>query len=249
MKDVPRRRVERRERPEMHSVGVVRSVGNEGAVARQGFVRCARRESSVPVEECEKCTRAVAVAYGRDGQVGSITCYSEPDPRGERHMRTNLTLPRLSVSDIMTRNVLCVRPDLSLDAVTELFVESGLKAAPVVDDTGKLLGIVSESEVLIDVYARAGTDEREDAYLEDEQLRLVSATRTVADVMVPFAFTLPENAPITRAAAVMAFEGIYRLTVVSEDGNVVGILSAGDILYWLSKADGYALPPPKKVGT
>jgi len=230
----------KRNDPSLHSVGTVRTVGNEGGVQDRGFVRCHRREMSVAVEECLKCEHKESATRGPGGVVMGITCLDLPSGAASNDRVHPLLLSRLTIADIMTRNVLCVRPDLSIDAVTQLFVESGLKAVPVVDDQGVLLGIVSESEVLLDVYAQESGKGKSAL---DEATR----PRSVSDVMIPFAFTLPETAPVTRAAAVMAFEGTYRVTVVSAEGEVVGILSAADILYWLAKADGYALPPPKHL--
>ncbi len=233
-----------RDKPELHPVGFVRALGAEGA-SHQDWVRCERSGGSVPLERCRACPRCVALALREDGSVRSVTCLTGAMLDGERvESREPLRVPRVTVGDLMTRNVVCVRPDLSLDAVTELFVETGLKAAPVVDEAGTVLGVVSESDVLVDVYAQASASER--APFEDEAPEIAGRSRTVADVMLPVVLTLPETASITRAAALMAFEGVYRVTVVSEDGRVVGVLSAGDVLYWLARADGYALPPPKR---
>lgn len=55
-------------------------------------------------------------------------------------------------------------------------------------------------------------------------------------------FTLPESASLSKAAALMAFEGVHRLPILSNDGKVVGILSALDVLRWLAKQQGYVVP-------
>ena len=237
--------------PSLHSVGVVRTVGLEGAVTDSRYVACRRREATVNVARCLDCQHKQNVKYVTKTQPVAVTCFDASDTRSTNRP---LELPRLTVGDVMTRNVLCVRPELSLDAVTELFIESGLKAVPVVDENGNLLGILSESEVLLDVFAQTPATPANDpdpavASGASKVKTRVSAARTVADVMMPFALTLTENAPISQAAAVMAFEGTYRITVLSAEGEVVGILSAADVLYWLAKADGYALPPPKHLKT
>jgi CBS-domain-containing membrane protein len=98
-----------------------------------------------------------------------------------------------------------------------------------VDGEAKLIGFVSESEITLDV----------------QMNRAVDRPRTVADVMLPYALTLPESASVTQAAAVLAFEGQQRLAVVSPAGAVIGVLSASDILYWLARSDGHLLPRPR----
>jgi CBS-domain-containing membrane protein len=182
-------------------------------------------------------------------RAGSVIC-RVPSARPEAEQADALKLARASVGDLMTRNVLCVRPDLSLDAVTELFVQSGLKAAPVVDEQNVLLGMVTESDVLIDVHAQCRVREPEsyrELEVQGERLHETAAVRTVAEVMMPVVLTLREGAPMTQAAALMAFEGVFHLVVLSREGKVVGILSAADILYRLARSDGYVLPRPHRL--
>jgi CBS domain-containing protein len=59
--------------------------------------------------------------------------------------------------------------------------------------------------------------------------------------MTPLALALPEGATVSRAAALMAYEGVHRIPIVSDDGVVVGILAAVDVLRWLATSSGYAL--------
>lgn len=153
------------------------------------------------------------------------------DVTPEKAAAPPLHLPRLCVADIMTRNVLCVRPELSLDAALQALVENRLKAAPVVDERGAVLGIVSESDVLLDVHARAD-----------------GGTRTVADVLMPVPCTLPPEASVTRAAAIMVSEELPYLVVVAENGVVRGLVSTFDVLWWVARADGFVLPPPQNHG-
>ena len=73
------------------------------------------------------------------------------------------------------------------------------------------------------------------AWLHVEEL----ATATVADIMMPSAFTIGEDASALRAVALMASERVHRVPVVGSDGTVVGILSTLDLLSWLSRTCGY----------
>jgi CBS domain-containing protein len=57
--------------------------------------------------------------------------------------------------------------------------------------------------------------------------------------MTPVVFAVPENAPIEKAAALMAFEGVHRVPVVSSAGQIVGILSSLDIISWLAERTGW----------
>ncbi len=212
----------------VHPIAYVRTIREEGS-ERRGLVFCRRRGESVPVETCGHCAHFVKVVAGTDGADGlycgprELACESEDG-------LTPLQLPRISVATLMTRNIVCVRPELSLDALSALFLETGLKAVPVIDPSARLVGFVSEVEMMLTIQSvRAGAD----------------AAKTVADVMMPYALTLPETASVTRAAAVMAFEGQSRVAIVSSEGQIVGVLSASDIMYWLARADGHVLPRPR----
>ncbi|MFO0572110.1 MAG: CBS domain-containing protein [Polyangiaceae bacterium] len=155
------------------------------------------------------------------------------------------------VSEVMTRNVVCVPPELGVEALTSLFLERGISGAPVVDGAGRALGVVSKTDVLRDYADRGETAEvgkpevhQGGISAELDRGMHVQALRepTVRDVMTPLAFTLPESASIARASALMALEGVHRVPVVTSAGKVVGILSALDVLRWLARSEGYAVP-------
>lgn len=61
----------------------------------------------------------------------------------------------------------------------------------------------------------------------------------VEDVMMPLVFALYETAAVSQAAGLMAVEGVHRLLVASPRGELVGILSALDVMRWLADRDGY----------
>lgn len=155
------------------------------------------------------------------------------------------------VSEVMTKHVVCVPPDLGIEALTDLFLERGISGAPVVDASGRTLGVVSKTDVLRDYADRGETGEVGKPEVQAGGIRAqldrgmhVQETKdaTVQDVMTPLAFTLTEDASIARASALMALEGVHRVPVVAKNGKVVGILSALDVLRWLAKTEGYAVP-------
>ena len=67
---------------------------------------------------------------------------------------------------------------------------------------------------------------------------------TAADVMTPVVHTLPENAPLSFAIALIALEDIEQVPVVSSDGEVVGLLAARDAVRWFAQKMGYVVKPP-----
>ncbi|HEY6879052.1 MAG TPA: CBS domain-containing protein [Polyangiales bacterium] len=206
-----------------HSIAFLHVVGSEGE-SHSGHVLCPRMGGSVPLERCARCPRFVKVTPGAGAGHEAVHCHAGPHPPAPTNKP--LSLARTAVADLMTRNVVCVRPELSLDAVTTLFLETSLAAIPVVDDVGRLLGFVGQEEVTL-------------------AAQVAQRSMTVGDVLMPFAIAVPETTSVTQAAAVMAFEGQHRLAVTSTAGAVIGVLAASDILYWLARADGHVLPPPR----
>lgn len=151
------------------------------------------------------------------------------------------------VSTIMETDVACVKEDLSEEELITFFLVRGVHAAPVLGDGGMLRGFVS----LVDVQQHR--DDVEEAPLRVEVrggggyalgrgFHLQQPARTVADVMTRPAIHMEASAQLTHAAALMAFEGLSRLPIVDAGLRVVGLLSAVDLLRWIGRQDGYAIP-------
>jgi CBS domain-containing protein len=159
-------------------------------------------------------------------------------------------LERVTVGDIMTRDVIAVHPDTSVETLMAVFLDRHISGAPVVDAFGRAIGMVSKTDIVRDHYERGDTYEIEsgrDPHGGELDLgpgfhTIDVASATVAEVMVPVAFTLTAGEPLARAAALMAYEGVHRIPVVALDGAVIGILSSIDVLRWLAEDRGYALP-------
>lgn len=219
-------------------VGHVRTVGGDGVTSTRDWVRCARQGGCVAAERCAECRDCAAISQDVDGRVTSVHCLPQMGEPSLRPARLQVTV--CSVAEVMTRDVLCVREDLSLESVLCLFVERGFKSLPVLDGEGALVGMISESDVVADVHAAAGTGEHTApaAGPLEPGMGQRDAVRTVADVMAPAALSVREDDPVTQAAAWMADGAVHRLAVLSSDGRVVGLLSAVDVLAWLASAGG-----------
>jgi CBS domain-containing protein len=124
---------------------------------------------------------------------------------------------RIPVSAIMTRDIVCARPDLNVDALKNLLVANHIGCVPIVDDRGRPKGIVTKLDLV----------ERTEPAL------------TAAEVMMPLAITLNTHATIAHAAAMMALEDFHHLMVVASDHVLVGVVSTMDIVRWLAKNDGF----------
>jgi CBS domain-containing protein len=149
----------------------------------------------------------------------------------------------------MATPVQCVSPELSVEQLTILLLEGNFSGAPVVDARGKLVGMVSKTDLLRQSSEADGNIDAEPLVLRSKQGVEYElgpgfhadriATATVEDIMAPLAFSIPETAPIAQAAALMAFEGIHRLPVVGTSGEVVGLVSSLDVLRFVAEQTGY----------
>jgi predicted transcriptional regulator len=154
-----------------------------------------------------------------DARTPAVTA-DDPNGTAARSQKAaDLTL----VSEIMAREVIAVRPELGVEALETLFSEKGISGAPVVDETGNPLGVVSKTDLL----ARRGASSTDSA--------------KVRDIMTPTTFFLSENESIAKAAGLMAFEGVHRVPVLGPRGQVVGIISSLDVMRWLARENGYAI--------
>lgn len=203
-------------RPSQLPISSVR-VASATTLSERHLVYCQRRSATVAVGQCRGCRHFRSLQRAPDGAVAAVVCDEAPsDPR-----EATITLRRLSVGDLMTRDVLCVRPDLPLETAAMLLLEQPERPLPVVNERGQVLGTITDCDAQLEIQAQ-----RRDS-------------GTVLDAMTPGAVTVPESTSLTRAAAVMAFEGVSCLIVLSPGATVVGVLTAGDLLAWLALADGY----------
>lgn len=145
------------------------------------------------------------------------------------------------VSSIMTARVVSFTADTPADQATRLMLEKGISGAPVVDEAGRPIGMVSKTDLLESLYEslKADTEEQANAALSERKVEQSSA---VGDIMVPYLLAVSSRAPIALAAALMAYEGVHRLLVLDENNNMVGIVSSLDVLRWVAQLSGFCLP-------
>ena len=132
---------------------------------------------------------------------------------------------QLTVRDVMSDHPTTVRPDTPLREAARTLVRTGLGALPVVDEEERVLGMVSEREVirhLLTVQAFTGPDARVAA-------PAVSGRKTVRDVMTRQVLCVAPAQPLAEVASLMSNKDVDRVPVVRE-GRLVGFLTRGDIV-------------------
>jgi CBS domain-containing protein len=138
---------------------------------------------------------------------------------------------RTSLGSIMTRDLICARPDLDIATVISLVIERHVGCLPVVDGHCKPIGVITKYDVVEQLDAAMRGSSRGCPLPSDLRVE------TADDVMMPIALTLYEDASIAHAAAMMTSEGTHHVLVVDDLGLLVGVVSAKDIVDWVTKQD------------
>ncbi|UXY25231.1 CBS domain-containing protein [Streptomyces sp. HUAS TT20] len=136
--------------------------------------------------------------------------------------------PRI-VSDVMTQTVASVGRSASFKLIVEMMQDWEVSALPVLEGEGRVVGVVSEADLL-------PTEELRDSPEEGYALLRLPAdvakagALTAGDLMSSPAITVRANATLAEAARIMAREKVKRLPVVDESGLLVGVVSRVDLL-------------------
>jgi len=141
---------------------------------------------------------------------------------------------QLTVRDLMTPDVLAARPDQSLGEVARLMIEKDVRAIPVVDEGGALLGMVTHRELLrylIPKYLQKTKSGEFRAVTKTQAQRGSSDPRDlpVKEVMARAVLCLSEDQTLSDVANLMSSKDVDRFPVVRE-GVVVGFLTRADLI-------------------
>jgi len=144
----------------------------------------------------------------------------------------------MRVIDLMTAEVITVRPATPLKEAARLMVRSRVSGLPVTDDDGHLVGIITEADFLHREVERERPRRHGllDALMGGDGPALADA-ETVGEAMTTKVVTIPTDASIAEAARVMAVRDVKRLPVVDRDGKVLGIISRADVVAAFTRPD------------
>ncbi len=141
--------------------------------------------------------------------------------------------------DIMTPNVVCVDANANVRDIAQLLLEHRISAVPVVDDERKVLGIVSEGDLMRRVKEDANDNRSWWLSLftggKDAGEYIKSHGRKAYEVMTPNPLTVEENTPLHTIARLLEKHHIKRVPVIRE-GKLVGIVSRANLLQGIANA-------------
>jgi CBS domain-containing protein len=166
-----------------------------------------------------------------------------------------MAMQALLARDVMTRDVVCVRSATNLRELEKIFLEKRISGAPVVDEGGRLVGVISQTDLVYyhltrgdrpfhgsDFYRSAQIErafEGAGYQIEDYDIGLVG------EVMTPVVHTASPETPVIDLARLMAEKRVHRMIVI-EGEKVVGLVSAMDLLQVIAGAPARAESPTAK---
>ena len=137
----------------------------------------------------------------------------------------------MKVTEIMSQPVITVTPETGIKEAAELLVEHGISALPVVDSTGRLVGIVSEAD-LISIEARP--DPRSQATPLEPTAG--STPRSIAEIMTRDVVVVSAQSEVAQAARAMLDSDVKRVPIMS-GRRLVGIVSRRDLVKVIARTD------------
>lgn len=143
----------------------------------------------------------------------------------------------LTAKDIMTKEIISVDPAMMIEKFAALLLEKKISGAPVVDDDGNLIGVVTENDLI---------DQAKNVHIPtvisildsflflenpaklDEEIQKM-AGRTVGDICTKKTHSVDEDTSLNDLATIMAEKRIHTLPVV-KNGSLVGVIGKSDII-------------------
>ncbi|CAM6023365.1 unnamed protein product [Sphagnum balticum] len=192
---------------------------------------CSQADASLPSLSAHRQT-GLAMSTGYSGP--DIICLSVLPQKHDQY----------AVGDFMTRreDLVVVEASTTVDEALELLVSHRITGLPVVDDMGRLVGVVSDYDLLA-LDSISGNRSRETetglfpepgrtwkAFKEIQKLLLKTHGKTVGEVMTPSPLVVRESTNLEDAARVLLDTKFRRLPVVDDAGKLVGLLTRGNVV-------------------
>ncbi|AOW98688.1 MULTISPECIES: CBS domain-containing protein [Moorena] len=143
-----------------------------------------------------------------------------------------------TVAEVMTREPIVVQPQTPIKEVIKIIAEQSISGLPVVNEAGKLVGVISEADLL---WQETGVEPPVYIMFLDSVIYLENPARydqelhkalgqTAGEVMTGHPMSIKPDQPLRKAAKLMQEKSIHHLPVTDEAEQVIGILTSGDIV-------------------
>jgi acetoin utilization protein AcuB len=126
------------------------------------------------------------------------------------------------IKEWMTRDVITVDPETSMMRAAKLMKEKGIRRLPVVDEKGKVLGMLSDRDVKEASPSKATT-------LDVHELYYLLSEIKVKNIMTPNPITIRETDTVVKCAAIMHDKKISGIPVLNDANELVGIITQNEV--------------------
>ncbi|KQJ86915.1 CBS domain-containing protein CBSX1, chloroplastic [Brachypodium distachyon] len=198
----------------------------------------AGRRRILPSRAARGAAQQTARGNRRSSSVCAYAAAAAPAPAAGRHNGV------YTVGDFMTKkdNLHVVKPSTSVDEALEMLVQHRISGFPVIDDNWKLVGVVSDYDLLaLDSMAGCGLADKNTSMFPEvdstwktfrEIQRLLSKTngKVISDVMTPTPLVVRETTNLDAAARLLLETKYHRLPVVNSTGKLVGMITRGNVV-------------------
>lgn len=149
----------------------------------------------------------------------------------EKPVSAPMTLDAATAVELMTDNPVSIRAEASIMEAVALLTDRGFSAAPVIDEAGRPVGVVSRADILVHDREFHRAPVFPEGRLMPEGFGVEECDpSTVADIMTPGVFAVsPETSTASVVEQMLALH-VHQLFVVDEQGLLIGVVSALDIL-------------------
>jgi len=141
-----------------------------------------------------------------------------------------------TVKDVMTTQVVAVRMNATYKEMAARLREQRISAFPVLDEDNRVVGVVSEADLLVKEALEYSAPGLVGGILHHRE-QAKAAGISAADLMTKPPVTIGPNELVSRAARLMYSRKVKRLPVVNDDGRLIGIVSRADVLSVFSRSD------------
>ncbi|VAI30750.1 unnamed protein product [Triticum turgidum subsp. durum] len=201
-----------------------------------------RRLLLVPSRPARAPRRGAAPSRCRRASVRAYAAAAAPAPASGNGLQNNNGV--YTVGDFMTKkeDLHVVKVSTPVDEALEMLVQNRISGFPVIDDDWKLVGVVSDYDLLaLDSMAGCGLADTNSSMFPEvdstwktfrEIQRLLSKTsgKVIGDVMTPSPLVVRETTNLDAAARLLLETKYHRLPVVDSTGNLVGMITRGNVV-------------------
>ena len=160
-----------------------------------------------------------------------------------------LRLPH-AAGDLMTPNPVSLNENVSVREAAAFLTRRRISAAPVINNAGRPVGVLSQSDIvrqaardpaILDSISYAGADD-EESFLDEivDRGNLIGRPRearglAISEIMTPYIYCVRPETPVVEVVRELLAHNVHRLFVTDEDGVLIGVITALDILRCLRR--------------